>query len=311
MDNIDQIRDELRSLPAYRNRLSGILSCIQKGESETASLLHSYEQERRDVEKMQQESFSAFALRLFGKYEDRLEKEQQEELAAKVAYDEAVMNLEELRHEEQEIRKHIAVLEQKSQEYEAELEARKADLRRRLSEPDGQRYRELDEERQMLCNQITEINEAARVASRASSTAQEALESLRKAENWATYDIFAKGGIISHAAKYSHVDAAQSNFHRLRSLMTELKRELADVQGLQSPQLNEVSGGQRIVDFWFDNIFTDISVRSQIKDNSAQIQQMMSGINRVQSALSSKLRELNSHMEQNSKQEEDLLLRMK
>ena len=136
MDNLERIRDELRSLPAYENRINGVLSRIQKAETKAAGLLRAYEAESRDVEKIQQESFSAFLLRLVGKYEDRLDKEQREELAAKLAYDEAVVDLEELRREERQVREQIDLLRQKARQYEAELAARKEDLRRRMSDPD-------------------------------------------------------------------------------------------------------------------------------------------------------------------------------
>ncbi|MDL2232704.1 hypothetical protein LJC63_03890 [Ruminococcaceae bacterium OttesenSCG-928-L11] len=310
MEPIDRIRDELRALPSYQTRLEGITSCIRKAETEVATLLRTYESERRDVEKLQQESFSAFALRLFGAYANRLEREQREELAAKIAYDEAAAHLEELLWEARDVKAKIAALQQKAREYDAELTARRRTLQQRLSDPDGRHHQRLEEERQLLCSQITEVDEAIRVASRAAATAQTALESLRKAEDWATYDIFTNGGLISHAAKYSHVDAAQSCFHHLRSQLAELKRELADVHDLQSPQLTEVSGSQRMVDYWFDNIFTDLSVRSQIQDNAAQIRQIQDGISRVKSTLSSKSKELNAQLEQNRRQEEELLLRM-
>lgn len=311
MENIDRVRDELRSLPAYQNRLQGIQAQIRKKEADVGALLRRYEAESRDVEKMRDESFSVFALRLIGKYEDKLDKEQQEEIAAKNAYDEAAADLEELRYEEREAQRHISELEQKARDYEAELNSRKEELRRRLSQPDGQRYRQLENERHELLSQVTEVGEASRVATRAAGTVRTAQESLRKAEDWATYDLFAKGGIISHMAKYDHVDSAQESFHRLRSQLLELQRELADVHELRSPQLSEISSGQRTVDFWFDNIFTDLSVRSQIKDNAAQAEQVRQDIDRVQSLLQSKLRDLNAQLAANKQQEEELLLHMR
>jgi hypothetical protein len=60
---------------------------IRKTEREVSDLLRQYEQESCDVEQIQKGSFSSFLLKLVGKYEDKLEKEQRDEINAKLAYD--------------------------------------------------------------------------------------------------------------------------------------------------------------------------------------------------------------------------------
>ena len=311
MENLTELRDRVLTLPTLENRMTLLKNEIRKAEAEMAGLLQRYEQEHRDVERIQKESLSSFMLKIIGKYEDKLEKERREEIEAKLAYDRAVTRCDSLTREKEELASRILVLRGEERNYQTELAARRRSLADKLTEPQGARYTELENERRAIVSQITEIKEALSAAARAKSTAQSALKSLESAEGWATYDAFTRGGIISHMAKYSHIDSAEQGFHKLSSQLRDLKSELSDVHGLTSSGLSEISSFQRTVDFWFDNIFTDLSVRGQIKDNAGEIRRLLSGINAAESALKTRLRAEETRLTENGRREEELLVSLK
>ena len=87
---IVELRDRILMLPSLEKRMKFMLDEIRKAEDDVSNLLRKYERESRDVERLQKDSFSAFLFRLIGKYEDKLEKEQREEINAKIDYDRAV-----------------------------------------------------------------------------------------------------------------------------------------------------------------------------------------------------------------------------
>jgi hypothetical protein len=308
---LTELRDRILTLPALEKRMGIMLGEIRKAESEVADRLRVYERESRDTERLQKDSFSAFLFKLIGKYEDKLEKEQREEINAKIDYDRAVVHLETLISEKDELTAQISGLKSEERKYQAELNSRRYELSCKLSEPNGVLYAELEKQRKDILSQITEIEKALKVAYRAKSTAQTTLKSLDSAEGWATFDAFTRGGLISHMAKYSHIDDAEKNFNVLSHNLRELKAELSDVQGLTVGGLNEISSGQRAVDFWFDNIFTDLSVRSQIKDNIEQINRLIRNINTVESKLKTKKRKKERAYSLNRRREEELLVQIK
>jgi len=305
---IIELRDRVLMLPALEKRMRLLLEEIRKAEEDVSSLLQKYERGSRDVERLQKDSFSAFLFKLIGKYEDKLEKEQRGEINAKIDYDRAVTHLESLTSEKDELAGRIAALKSEERKYHAELEKRRREISGRLSEPNGKRYAELEAERNAIISQITEIEEALKVAARAKSTAQKIAKSLESAEGWATFDAFTRGGIITHMAKYSHIDEAEKNFNILSHDLRELRAELSDVQGLSAAGFTEISSGQRTVDFWFDNIFTDLSVRSKIIDNAKQVNSLIKNITAAESALKSKLNEKEKEFAKNQRSEEDLLI---
>jgi len=303
-----ELRDRVLTLPALEKRLAALTQELQNANDEVSNLLRQYKRESLDVERMQQDSFSAFLLRLIGKYEDKLEQEQREEINAKIAYDRAAAHLDHLVREKDALASRISALRADEKTYQRELENRRHELSGKFSQPDGIRYAELEKERNAIISQMTEIEEALRAASRALSTAEKIANSLDSARGWATYDAFTRGGIISHMAKYSHIDEAEANFNVLSHNLRELKSELSDVQGLTVSGLTEISSGQRTLDFWFDNIFTDLSVRGQIRDNAEQVAQLITSIRNAEAMLQAKLRELESALEKNRRNEEELLL---
>jgi len=303
-----ELRDRVLTLPALEKRLAALTQELQNANDEVSNLLRQYKRESLDVERMQQDSFSAFLLRLIGRYEDKLEQEQREEINAKIAYDRAAAHLDHLVREKDALASRISALRADEKAYQRELENRRHELSGKFSQPDGIRYAELEKERNAIISQMTEIEEALRAASRARPTAEKIANSLDSAQGWATYDAFTRGGIISHMAKYSHIDEAEANFNVLSHNLRELKSELSDVQGLTVSGLTEISSGQRTIDFWFDNIFTDLSVRGQIRDNAEQVAQLITSIRNAEAMLQAKLRELESALEKNRRSEEELLL---
>ncbi len=276
-----EIREKLAMLPVLKERQAKLKDRISASETEVKSLLNKFESESLDVEQMKAESLSVYILKLIGKHEGKLNKETEEMLAAKMAYDKAAENMKELKRQRSETEDRLAELNRVKQAYEEELNRREEMIRSQVSGEVSEKYRELEREHELLCRQLAETEEALRAANRVTGTARQALEQLEKADNWATYDVWMKGGIFSHMAKYEHIDQAEESFNRLNSQLDHLRRELSDVNLPGSVALTGIDSSTRTFDFWFDNIFTDLNVRNRIRDNSQQIRMLCGQINSI------------------------------
>jgi len=303
-----ELRDRILTLPALEKEMDTLRKEILEATSDVSKLLRQYEKERRDVEQIQKTSLSTFLFQIIGKYEDKLEKEQREEIDAKLAYDRAATHLESLEQAKTELASQITALQADKKTYMAELDNRRRGLAEQQTGPEAAEYAELERERSSIISQNTEIKQALSAAARAKSTAENALKSLKSAQGWATYDALTRGGILSHVAKYSHIDDAERLFHTLSSQLRHLQAELKDVQGLTTSGLTEISAGQRAVDFWFDNIFTDLSVRSKVKNNAEEVERVLRSIRTVESKLKTRLKQQEASLAKNKSREESLLL---
>ena len=306
--NLPELRDRVLTLPALEKRKTLLGKEIWEAERHLSELLRKYKSESRDVERLSDKSFAAFLLKLVGKYEDRLDREQQEEISVKLEYDRMSVRLDSLTREREELASRISSLHEDEKLYRAELQKRREVLAGKLTEPDGIKLSGLEAERGAIVSLITEIKEAQSAASRAKATALRAVEALDNARRWATYDLIADGGILSHMAKYSHVDSAEREVSVLSSQLRSLKSELADVRGITFAGISEISATQRAADFWFDNIFTDLAVRNKITNNAGDVQRVLSSIHSVEAMLTGKLSEESKKLEENRLRLDDLLI---
>jgi uncharacterized phage infection (PIP) family protein YhgE len=135
-------------------------------------------------------------------------------------------------------------------------------------------------------------------------------EQLDSAESWGTYDVWFKGGLISHMAKYDHIDEASDLMNRLTAQLRDLRTELADIRMSGDYAMNEYSSGTRALDYFFDNIFTDLSVRDRIRDDQESVRQIRGQLNRLEQELNRRLAAAQAMVKQLSAQLETFLVMM-
>ncbi len=311
MDNekLNEIRQEIKNKKALQERLERAKVQLEEARREEEAFLHKLQKESKDVEVLQKESFSALLFKLISKYEDKLAKEQQEMLEAKWAYDQKVQYVKDVREDVAQLQERIALIRNDEEQYNEELKCREARLSLDKDSPFYATYDAFEKKENELGKQIFEINEAlaeGKAARRIGETAESLLDS---AHNWATYDAFAKGGILSHMAKYDKIDSAQEAINQLQNQLARFTRELKDVENIYLEGSFGIDTGTRVVDFWFDNIFTDLNVRSKIASDRDRVAEL---INRVENALhklNEKKNSLSHELEQIKNQKEELLVK--
>ncbi len=313
MDNntLFELKSKLAALPVLKERLHKQDTRIGEADREVNLLLKKYEKESLDVEQIQKNSLSATILRLVGKYEDRVDKESSEMFHAKIEYDAAVNRTKELKREREEMRLRISDLIQVERSYEEELKIREEQIKSMVTGVVSVEYSKLELEQDGMLRQLAETEEALRAAKRTLGTAKSAMQELDDAENWATYDMWFSKGIFNHMAKYDHIDNAQEQFDKLRSQIVDLMKELKDINLTVDFSPSNIDSTTRAIDFWFDNIFTDIAVRDQIRDNQDQIRGLYGKINRVIDRLESIKTDINGQMVETARKKEGLAADLK
>jgi len=310
MDNkeLQEMRSRLATLPVLKEKADKLRSVIREAEAEEKALLAKYKEESMDVERLKAESLSVYILKTLGMYEGKVNRETGQMLAAKMEYDKSVEKLRELKKQRNEIEERLAELTREKQIFDEEMEKREEYIRNNMESEASVRYRELENEQEKLLRQIAETNEALRAAHRVISTAQTALEHLDSAESWATYDVWFKSGIFSHIAKYDHIDSAEEAVNRLRFQMNSLRNELSDVNISAVMDFSGIDSTTRAIDFWFDNIFTDLSVRDKIREDRASLNTLRNQVQGIVRKLESNITMLNRQINDIESKKEELLI---
>lgn len=311
MENIDliELRKQLAYLPVLQDKLPVLQGKVKEAGDAVNELLERYKAESMDVERLEKDSLRTLLLKNFGRYEEKLDKESEEMLAAKLEYDKASMRRKELEAARDETNDRIAQLLAKKAEFEEELRKREEAVKAGLNSGIAASYKELETEQEALAKRLAETEEAESAARRALSTADNALEHLKSAQNWATFDVWTRGGIISHMAKYQHIDQAEEDYHRLNSQMEDLRKELRDIDPTAGVTgIGGIDSTTRTIDFWFDNIFTDWNVRDRIGDDHDRMSSLRDRISGIVYKLGNDGSEIRGKLKELDQRKRDLLV---
>ncbi len=289
-------------------RLRKIDSVLQELRNEKQSLEQKVRQlkaaldkENYDVEKLEKRSLSKFFYSVLGNFQQRLEKEQSEALAAKLKYDEAAHDLEEINH------KISALVSERAKYRDCEYKYRRLYDKKKemLMESDSaiaQNLLDLDQQLKARDNELREIREAISAGVSAINMLNSALEELGKAKSFGTWDMLG-GGLLTDLAKHSHIDGAKSKLEQAQTLLRRFKAELSDVN-IHSDILIETGGFAKFADFFFDGLFADWNMQSKIRSSLEnvtrvrnQVQGILSKLKRGESLVSSDIKKLEKEID--------------
>ncbi len=309
MDNIQlqQIKDRLEVLPVLEHKMKNLRGKISEAKANVNTLLRKFEAESLDVENIKKDSLANSLRKLLGRYEGKMNKETQEMLSAKLEYDRATENVNELHKQESELNVRLSELYELKHTVETELAKREESIKNNISAESYKTYMEIEQEHEFLSGQIVEAEEAIRAGNNVLNTANNAMEHLNKAEDLATLDVWLDGGILTHTAKYNHIEEAQRNFNILNSQVKAFENELQDVNLHASYLSSEIDSTTRAVDFWFDNIFTDLRVRDRIRSDAENLRNLMDKINKTLRILETNRKELKKKLSDNESRKADLI----
>lgn len=117
-----------------------------------------------------------------------------------------------------------------------------------------------------------------------------AISELRSARNWGIMDIIG-GGFFSSLIKRNKINNASYMTRELNNSIIVLRRELEDIN-INMVDFVETSELNKFFDVWFDNIFSDLSVQSEINSNLAKLEDFKDKLDRLYNLLNSKLKEI-------------------
>jgi hypothetical protein len=240
-----------------------------------------YAAEQADVERLEGLSLTRVLASLRGARDDQLARERAEAEAAHYRAREAQVRLDQLRREYEAAQARLGQLSEAPATYAAVLDEKERWLAG-SGDPRGARLLALADERGRLAGELREIREALGAARLAREACAQVQERLGSASNWSTYDTFFGGGAISSAVKHTRLDDAAEAAAYADRCLAVLRTELADIgdAGPINPQL-ATDRTTRFLDVWFDNIFTDLTVRDQIKqaqENVARSIQLVTNV---------------------------------
>ncbi|MDF2674120.1 MAG: hypothetical protein K0R09_2388, partial [Clostridiales bacterium] len=223
-------------------------------------------------------SFTNLFHKIKGDKNDRLYDERKEALAAKLKYDEACLEINNLSKEIEGLRGKISGLGNLDMEYN-EIIIEKENLIKSGGYNEFNELNILIEKQIGLKNREKEINEALAAGYMVIDSLKQVENSLHSASNWGTYDMLG-GGFIATMAKHSRIDEAKDEIDRTQSLLRKFHRELKDVGSITNINI-EIGSFLTFADYFFDGIFADWSVQNRINDAEERVSETLRRVNEL------------------------------
>jgi hypothetical protein len=251
---------------AERDRLRAQLEVARAARDEAARAAEAtatdYTAEQADVARLEGFSPSRIWASLTFSREGDLARERAERDRASYVAAEAHARLTRLDGEVVRLEQRLAAYAKAEVELAAAVAAKEAWLAE-TGDPAGVELVALSAETADLRSRQKELHEAAVAAVDARRALADAERLLGSARNWSNWDTFMGGGLFSDMVKYDRVDQSTRALADARRALETLQRELADV-GTQAALRLEASMGLKVFDTLFDNIFSDLAMRSRI-----------------------------------------------
>lgn len=275
MDEEAQLRADLDAALRARSAADALPERIAAAEAEwrrldaeVAAARRTAAAEREDVDRLSRLSPSRIRAQLFGSLDAELSREQAEAQAAEYA-----LGVAEGRAREAASR--LAGLRAQLADATAAVAPLAGLLRRReawIARTDPGLTAELDRltnERALADAERRQVEEAQAATAAASAALDAALDKLRAAGDWATWDMLG-GGLFTDLMKYGRLDEADALIRAADQQLHRLAAELADV-GIPSVGGLELDSLTSTLDVFFDNIFSDWSVRNRIGETTDRL----------------------------------------
>jgi hypothetical protein len=279
--------EEARSLAARLDAARTYAAEARRRSDDAAARLAD---EERDVKKLESMSWVRIRVALSGERATALERETAERDAARYAAAEAEHRATMAEADVRAIEAQLSALGDVDGALARALDAKEAWLRERPGSA-ASRLVDIAVRRGELAALERENREAHAAGRAAHSALREALDVIRSAASWSTWDAFGGGGLLTDMVKYDRLEQAQRLVRSANDALAHLATELADVgiTGVQGVDIGELT---RTFDIWFDNIFSDMSVRTRIQEARGRLEYALGAVERIGEKLAAAKREI-------------------
>ena len=274
------LREKLKLKTRLQNQLSGARLCLVNVESKWRDLGAILEAETADLRKLEGLSLTALFYTVLGGKDQQLEKGRQELLAAKLKYDECGQARSALQREITELELRIRNLGDLEQQY-ANLIAEKEYLIVITPDPAFKEYFELSEQLTDLRSGIKEMREAVDAGKAVIKALRHAVNSLKSAEGWGTWDLTG-AGLMTTTLKHTQIDQSRFWISQAQRLLHRFRIELTDVNISKGRRLGiELDRFETFSDYFFDCLITDWVVQHKIENSLRNAERMLGRVHHL------------------------------
>lgn len=286
-EKLEMLKDNIELQEKLQKEVSILENSLENKEIDLKILEEKLEKKKKSIDDLNKFSVINKIVAIFKNKEEVREKEEQEYLENKLKYDEIVLNIDILRNDLKSKEDKLNTLASCINDYNKVLEEKLIYIKKYCNKEINKKIQMLDEKIIDISNENKGIEEAYLVGGKLLDEVKSAEEELKSAKNWGKFDIIG-GDAISSIAKHNRIRKVNYKFETIQKLLNDFNKELGDIK------LNNISFSNItfVMDVFFDNIFTDISVQRKINESLNSIENLKSNIEHILSDLRRRNNEL-------------------
>jgi hypothetical protein len=286
---LSELRENLGTREKLRKDLGRVKLSLEEQRTRLDAFAAALSKEMRDVERLESLSLTGLFYTVLGSKDEQLDKERQEQLAAKLKHDQCGHAVAALHRDLSGLTQRLAEFKDLDARYESALRD-KEKLLLESDRPDTRQLVALAEKVGALQSSQKELGEALFAGAAVEASLQRVIDSLKSAAGWGTWDMLG-GGLLSTALKHRRIDDARMHVHEAQAGAMRFKRELADVR-FDANVVIDIGSFATFADYFFDNLITDWIVRSRIEQSRESADRAHSQVQQTLSQLEARSREV-------------------
>jgi predicted transcriptional regulator len=303
---IEQAAQARRERQGLLARLESVADHVAQLDQRVADLRSRLADEEEDVDKLESFSFTRVWATLKGSRDGDVERERAERDAARYAVAEAEARRDLARRDAESLHEQLRQLGDVEAVYAQALEAKQVWVQ--AHDPaTAEELAGIAKQRGELAAEDREAREAHAAGRAALDLLAHARQLLGSAGSWSTWDTFGGGGLITDMIKYDKLDRVTDVLRQADIALGRFSHELADL-GVAGVAGVQVDGLTRTFDVLFDNLFSDLAVRSRIREAAGRVERAMEAVDQVLRRLASRGAEIGREVDALEEQRQRLLV---
>ena len=248
--------------------------------------------EEKDVRGLETLTMASILYNLAGRKDEKIEKEKQEFLAAKLKYDQATFAVNVLEADVESMARELTKLGDPQRDLALGLRA-KEQLLLSIDDSRAKELADLQEGTGRLIAWRQELQEAIAAGGHARRQLQDVIKSLESARSWGIWDMLG-GGVLATGVKHLRIEDAKKQIHDLQQLLHKFNHELADLNEIGIKL--SIGSFQTFADYFFDGLLIDWFVQSKINNSLERAKEQLNRVDGTLQALQEKLRDTESSL---------------
>ena len=301
-----ELKEKLREYDKIASLKDSKLEELSKKKFQRDQLKIILDKERKDVEDLESLTISSLFSTILGNKYERIDKEKQEYIEAKLKYEEWMDKLGRLEEEIKQLKTSLIDYGNIKSDYK-DLISEKEELIIKEGGSEGIKLKNLTMNIDESKIDIREVSEAVDAGERTLDSLREIRKKLKSAKGWGTWDILG-GGLISDMAKHSSINEANKISFDVQHNLELFKKELSDVNEFTDIQVN-LSSFAQFADFFFDGIFADWFVQTKINKSLNNVDDAIEKIQEIIDDLNRNLLNLEKSLSEKKSNLKDILAR--